>query len=94
MSSPKHYRELVSLSAFGFGAWLLATFAPMSVFWIKGRLMAPDGASIPRHAHLALLELVDALVYGVVPGLTSGYLIFALLILRCRASKFSVESFA
>jgi hypothetical protein len=81
-SSSKHYRELVSLSAFGFGAWLLTTFAPMCLFWIKGSLTAPDGASIARHTHLALLDLTDTLIYAVIPGLTSGYLLFALLILR------------
>ena len=85
------HRELVSLSVFAFFAWALTTFGLVFVFWIKGGLTPPDGPAISRQVHLTLLELTNWLIYRAIPGLTSGYLLFALLVLR-QAQKIKREN--
>ena len=85
MKSPKPRQELIWIAMFSFGTWLLTTFAMMILYITKGGLAVPTTATVSPQVYQTAVDFSEVLIFQVIPGLTFGYLLLGLFILRVRA---------
>jgi hypothetical protein len=88
MPLQKQTRELSNLAVFSLVAWFITTFACIAVWYIKGGgglgLPDPTNKPVSPQMYAASLSTSKALIFNVIPALTSGYLLLGLLLLRAR----------
>jgi hypothetical protein len=73
MNPKKLRRKLIGLCFWLFAAWVITTFSTIVLWYAKGggRGLAPDVSGVLR-----------TFIFYVIPGLSSGYLLFGLCLLR------------